>query len=174
TPPPGRSRGFERLKCAQTKGRRLSRPLQRRLSRRPYRARAGLRRARAHKATISSRASPARTARSAPETTLSGARSSFKSERVQSTRELLLRVRLPVRLRRDRAADDARDGDERQDVRERLEERRRRRGVDRQAEGERRREAEQERRSPGAERPPVAEDHRRERDEAASLRHVLG
>src|SRR5581483_64909 len=70
-----RVRGSKRLKCAQTKGRRL-RPSAAGLSRRPGRARAGLRRARAHKTDLSSRASPAKTARSADETALSSARSS--------------------------------------------------------------------------------------------------
>src|SRR5581483_8260868 len=67
------------------------------LSRRPDRARAGLRRARAHKTTLPSRASPARTARSADETALSSARSSVKSERVRRTRELPQGERLDPR-----------------------------------------------------------------------------
>ena len=92
-----------------------------------------------------------------------------------SSRErLLLDVGLAVGFRRNRAADDARDRDQGQHVGKRLEERGGRARVDGQPVGERGREAEEERRAPGAERPPVAEDHRRERDEAAALRHVLG
>src|SRR3954470_6360367 len=91
-------------------------------------------------------------------------------------RALLLLVRASIGGWRDGAADHAGDRDQGQDVRQRLEERRvrvrPRIGV-RQPERQRRREAEQERSAERAERPPVAEDERREGDEAPARGHVL-
>src|SRR5829696_6699286 len=78
--------------------------------------------------------------------------------------------------RRDRPADDPRDGDQREHVRQGLEQQLV--GLPRLDEpeplGERAREAEEERRGEGADRSPAAEDERGERDEAAAGGHVLG
>src|SRR5438128_9644975 len=90
-------------------------------------------------------------------------------------RRLLLCVRATTCSWRNRAADDPGDGDQRQNVRQRLEQdggiRPRRRL--RHAERQRGREPEQKRCRECSERPPVAEDQRRETDEAAPRGHVL-
>ena len=72
----------------RARGRRLRQPRQRRLSRRPNRARAGLRRARAHQSGLPSGSPQDKTARSGPETALSGSRSSV-TQRSDATRPLL-------------------------------------------------------------------------------------
>src|SRR5205823_5040754 len=86
---------------------------------------------------------------------------------------LLLDIRAAVGGGRRRAADHAGDGDQRQHVREDVEERRRRRRVDLQPEGDGAREAEEQRRGERARGPPVAEDHRRQRDKAPAVGHVV-
>src|SRR4051812_18618122 len=88
-------------------------------------------------------------------------------------RWLLLDVRPSNGGGRYRAADHAGDRNQGQDVGERLEEHGRGVGVHGEPERECRRRAEEDRSSVRTERPPVAEDHSGERDEAATVRHVL-
>src|SRR5690348_4554507 len=91
-------------------------------------------------------------------------------------RWLLLRIGTADGGGRNRAADHTGHGDERQGVGQRLEENGVRAPVGDGAEAlrERGREAEEERCSERAARPPLAEDEGGERDEAATLGHVLG
>src|SRR5579862_477316 len=87
---------------------------------------------------------------------------------------LLLDIWATVGGGRARAPDHAGDCDQGEHIGQSLEQDRARARVGRQTVRECSREAEEKRCAPGAERPPVPEDHRRERDEAAALGHVLG
>src|SRR5258707_1099325 len=95
------------------------------------------------------------------------------SRTANEARWLLLRVRAANRGGGNGGADHAGDGDERKYVRHRLEDYRRGVGVRGEPEREGRRRAEEHGGRIGAERAPVAEDHRRERNEAAAVRHPL-